>query len=233
MAQDFQIERRALLALLGSGALALPLTARAQILSGLGIGTGLTSLLGKASDSALDKLAVPGAFYADPAIRIMLPLVGGAGGTIGKLLGGADKLGLSDGITRKLNDAAGLAAKEAKPVFRAAIDGLKLTDIPGIATQNDGATQYLRRTSGEVLKGKLRPLIDTALGQVGAFGAVDKLAKTSSLIRAAGITRDKLGNSVTDQALGGIFRYIGGEEGKLRADPLGKAGGLLKGVLGN
>ena len=233
MAQDYLIERRALLALLGMGAVALPLTARAQVLSGLGVGSGLTSLLGKASDSALDKLAVPGAFYGDPAIRIMLPLVGGAGGTIGKLLGGADKLGLSDGITRKLNDAAGLAAKEAKPVFRAAIDGLKLTDIPGIAGQNDGATQYLRRTSGDVLKGKLRPLIDRALGQVGAFGAVDKLAKTSSLVRAAGISRDKLGNSVTDQALIGIFRYIGGEERGLRARPLGKAGGLLKGVLGN
>ena len=52
-------------------------------------------------------------------------------------------------------------------------------------------------------------------------------------MRAAGITRDKLGSSVTDQALNGIFRYIGAEEGKLRADPLGKAGGLLKGVRGN
>ncbi|MFM5930588.1 MAG: DUF4197 domain-containing protein [Novosphingobium sp.] len=228
MADRMEMDRRTVAIMLGLGALAVPTAGWTQ-----GLGGGLTGLLGKASDSALDRLSVPGAYYNDPAIRIMLPLLGGGGGTIGKLLGGADKLGLTDGITRKLNDAAGLAAKEAKPVFRAAIDGLQLTDVPGIVGQNDGATQYLRRTSGEVLKGKFRPLIDSALGQVGAFSAVDKLAKTSSLVRAAGITRDKLGNSVTDQALNGIFRYIAGEEGKLRSDPLGKAGGLLKGILGN
>ena len=85
------------------------------------------------------------------AIRIMLPLVGGAGGTIGKLLGGADKLGLTDGITRKLNDAAGFAAKEAKPIFRAAINRISLTDVPGIATQSDGASQSLRRSAGAPL----------------------------------------------------------------------------------
>jgi hypothetical protein len=33
------------------------------------------------------------------------------------VLGAGDRLGLTDGITRKLNDAAGLAAKEAKPIF--------------------------------------------------------------------------------------------------------------------
>lgn len=232
MSQSNHLPRRAVL----SGALAtlaLPAEAWAQILGNIGLGSGLTSLLGKASDSSLDKLSQPGAFYNDPAVRIMLPLLGGAGGTIGKLLGGADKLGLTDGITRKLNDAAGLAAREAKPVFRAAINGLKLSDVPGIVGQSDGASQYLRRTSGEELKGKFRPLVDTALNQVGALAALDKLAKGNSLVRAAGITRDKLGASVTDQALNGIFKYIGAEEGKLRADPLGKAGGLLKGVLGN
>jgi hypothetical protein len=226
-------DRRHMIALMGMGALILPVAARAQVLGGLGLGSGLTSLLAKASDSSLDKLSVPGGFYNDSAIRIMLPLVGGAGGTIGKLLGRADKLGLTDGITRKLNDAAGLAAKEAKPVFRAAIDQLKLTDVPGIVGQNDGATQYLRRSSGDMLRGKFRPLIDAALVRVGAFGALDQLGKTNSLVRAAGLTRDKLAGSVTDQALNGIYKYIAGEEGRLRSDPLGKAGGLLKGVLGN
>jgi hypothetical protein len=227
--------RRAVLIGLGGAMMAMPLAARADILGGLG-GGGLGSLLGKASDSSLDKLAQPGAFYGDPAVRIMLPLLGGlggAGGTIGQLLGGAEKLGLTDGITRKLNDAAGLAAKAAKPIFRSAISRLSLTDVPGIVGQNDGASQYLRRSAGDELKGKMRPLIDSALVQVGAFNALSRLGKTSSLISAAGITRDKLAGSVTDQALNGIFRYIGSEEGRLRGNPLGTAGGLLKGVLGN
>ena len=82
--------------------------AQAQVL-----GSGLTGILGNASDSALDKLAQPGAFYNDTAVRILLPLVGsagGLGGALGSVLGAGDRLGLTDGITRKLNDAAGLAA---------------------------------------------------------------------------------------------------------------------------
>lgn len=225
----FPFARRRFLAGLGAAAITLPLAqaARAQGLSGA-----LNGLLGKASDSALDKLAQPGAFYADPAVRIMLPLVGGAGGLLGSVLNAGSKLGLTDGLTRKLNDAAGLAAQEAKPVFRAAISRLSLSDVPGIIKQNDGATQYLRTSAAPELTGKLRPLIDSALTKVGAYATLDKLSRKSSLASLAGISHDKLGSSVTDQALNGIFKYVGGEEAKLRADPLKPAGSLLDGLLG-
>lgn len=222
----FPLDRRSLLA----GLALLPLAGAA---GAQGLGSGLGGVLGKASDSALDKLAVPGAFYADPAVRIMLPLLGGGGGLLGQVLSKGSKLGLTDGLTRKLNDAAGLAAKEAKPVFRAAIDRLTLSDVPGIATQNDGASQYLRRSAGDELTAKLRPLIDSALGKTGAFTALNRLSGKSGVPALSGLTRDKLGASVTDQALNGIFRYIGAEEAKLRANPLKPVESLLKGILGN
>lgn len=224
-------DRRRLLAGLGAGGAALWLgtPAQAQLL-----GAGLNDLLGKASDSALDKLAVPGAFYADPGVRIAVPLLGGgAGRTLGGLLERGRSAGLTDGLTRKLNDAAGLAAKEAKPIFRAAISRLSLKGVPGIVQQSDGASQYLRTSAAPELNGKLRPLIDSALGQVGAFKLLDDLTRRVKLAGIAGLSRDKLGASVTDQALNGIFKYIGSEEGKLRANPLKPAGSLLKGILGN
>ena len=225
--------RRMLLALLG-GTFAL---AAAPPLRAAGLGGGLLDLLGKASDTSLDKLGQPGAFYADPAVRIGLPLIGHAtGGLAGTLLGALDKgqqLGLTDNIVRKLNDAAGYAAKQAKPLFRTAIGKLSFTDVPNIATQRDGATQYLRSSAGDELKGKLRPLVDKGLASLGVVRQIDRLAAKSSLIRAAGITRDKLGSSVTEQALAGIFSYIGAEEGRLRDNPLGAAGGVLKGLLGH
>lgn len=223
--------RRGMLAGMGGFAALILLGQRADA---AGLGSTFTDLLGRASDSALERLAQPGAFYADPAVRIGLPLIGrSTGGALNSVMNVGQQLGLTDTITRKLNDAAGIAAREAKPIFRTAISQLRLSDVPGIATQNDGATQYLRQSAGTELLGKLRPLVDAALGQLGAFNQVDKLSRKSSLIRAAGITREKLGESVTSQALGGIFQYIGGEEGKLRANPLGSAGGLLKGLLGN
>lgn len=216
----------------GTLAMAWPGSARA------GIGDTITGLMMQASDSSLDRLAQPGAFYNDPDIRIGLPLLGGLGGggglggVLGSVLDAGSKLGLTDNLVRRLNDAAGVAAGAAKPIFRNAISDLTLADVPGIATQNDGATRYLKESAGDELRGKLRPLVDDGLEQVGAYGQLDSLSKRSSLLSRAGISHDKLGDSVTGQALDGIFRYIGNEEAKLRANPLKPAEGLLKGLLG-
>lgn len=222
------IHRRTFLAGIAATVVTGPLATTAH-----GKGLGLSSLLGRASDSALDKLAKPGAFYDDPEIRIGLPFLGGSGGALSSVLNAGRRAGLLDGLIRKLNDAAGIAAGEAKPIFRAAIDDLSLSDVPGIVSQSDGATQYLRESAGDELHGKLRPLVDNALGDVGAYKKLDKLNAKHSFLGLAGIDRDGLGNSVTEQGLNGIFKYIGTEEAKLRSDPIGKAGGLLKGVLGD
>lgn len=225
MRPSSRIHRRTLLAGLAATSLALPFagSARAQ-------GMGLSGILGQATDSALDRLAQPNAFYNDQSIRIGLPLVGGL---LGDILGAGSRFGLLDGLTRRLNDAAGAAAGAAKPIFRAAIDDLSLADVPGIVSQNDGATRYLERSAGDELSLKLRPLVDSGLGDAGAYTELDNLNEKHSYLGLAGINRDGLGSHVTKQALSGIFKYIGNEEARLRANPLGKAGGLLKGILGN
>ena len=238
---DQHLDRRTILASLGvAAALGLAGPLRAAGPGAKALGPGLRDLLGRASDSSLDALGQPGAFYSDPAVRIALPLVGkaagGAGGGLGgTLLGLLDKgqqLGLTDNLVRKLNDAAGAAAREAKPIFRSAIGRLSLADVPGIATRRDGATQYLRSTAGTDLGLRLRPLVDKGLASVGALQELDRLSARSSLLQTAGLTRDRIGGSVTEQALNGIFRYIGNEEGRLRDNPAGALGGVLKGLLG-
>lgn len=210
-------------------ALYLPFASFAHA-KGLGLGT----ILGEASDSALDKLAQPGAFYNDPEIRIDLPIVGGASrklGAFSSVLNAGKQTGLLDGLIRKINDAVGAAAGEAKPIFRSAIDGLTIRDVPSIVSNKDGATQYLRKRSGNALNGKLRPLVDSALGDHGVFDEMDKLNSKQSILGLAGVNRDGLGKWVTDKGMDGIFKYIGTEEGSLRDDPVGKAGGLLKNIL--
>jgi Protein of unknown function (DUF4197) len=194
--------------------------------AGLLDGGGLKSMLGKASDGALDKLSKPGAFYADTAIRILLP--GATGKLASKLMAATDKLGVTKKLTQSLNDAAGFAAQEAKPVFRNAVSGLKLTDIPDIATKNDGATQYLERSATPDLRVKVRPLITSALTKVGAFDQLSKISKADGLLSLVGLTPDKLTDSVTDQTLKGIFNYMGREEAGLRGNVLG----IGKSILG-
>lgn len=214
-------ERRAFIAGMGAlGAFAfLPAPAHAQ-------GLGLGSILGRASDNALDKLALPGAFYDDEDIRIGLPIIGNVGrrggGLLGSLLDAGSRLGLLDGITRSINDAAGVAAGEAKPIFREAIDGLSLADAPGIIRESDGGTRYLRESSNDRLHARLEPMIDGALEQAGVYGQFDKLAAENSFIREAGLDRARINRSVTDQGLAGIFAYIGNEERTFRRNPLGR-----------
>lgn len=231
MAQQIQWNRRAILG--GAGALAvaglLPATAHAQ---GLGKALGLGSILGKATDSALDQLAQPGAFYNDEDVRIGLPIVGGLGGRSGGLLGtlmsAGNRLGVLGDITKTINDAAGLAAGEAKPIFRDAIDNLSFSDAPGIIKQADGGTQYLRQSSNDRLHARFEPLVDGALEKLGVYKTFDSLAGEHSFIRDAGLNRESINRSVTDQGLDGIFSYIGKEERGFRKNPIGGLRGLIR-----
>lgn len=238
MTSSAQFHRRAMLGGIAASLAILPLgtAANAQLGGLLGKrsgGLGLGKILGKASDNALDKLALPGAYYGDEDIRIGLPIVGKAssGGLLGSVLRGASKLGVLDNVTRSINDAAGVAAGEAKPIFREAINGLAFEDVPSIVKANDGGTRYLRSSSNDALHGKLTPLIHTALGDLGVYSQFDKLAGKHSFIRAAGLNRESINKSVTDQGLNGIFSYMGKEESAFRKDPLGDAGKVLKDIF--
>lgn len=188
---------------------------------------GLGSILGQASDGALNKLAKPNAYYDDEDIRIGLPFFGKSSGLFGSILGAGQRLGILDGLTRAVNDAAGAAAGEAKPIFRNAINDISFSDVPNIVSKNDGGTRYLRTSANDDLHAKMKPLVDSALGDLGVYRQLDALGKKHSFVRRAGLTRDAMNGSVTDQGLDGIFSYMGSEEKNLRANPVGKIGKAL------
>jgi Protein of unknown function (DUF4197) len=211
------------------GVMAVFSVAATPVQAGALDGGGIKKLLGGASDNALDKLAKPGAFYADTAIRILLP--GAKGKLASKLLKTSDKLGVTSKLTKSLNDAAGFAAKEAKPVFRSAVDGLSLADVPGIALKNDGATEYLKKSADTDLRAKVRPLIVSALNQVGAYDQLDKISKGGGLLGLVGLDRNTMTDSVTDQTMKGIYNYMAKEEAGLRGNALGIGKGILDAVI--
>jgi hypothetical protein len=224
-----QMERRAFLAAIAGFGMVAPLgsVAHAQLFA-----AALAKPLDLATDHALDRLAQPGAFYNDTAIRIGIPGIGGDSGMLGGLMGAVSGLTGLDGITHKLNDVAGMAAHSAKPVFHAAIAHLRLTNVPDIVKERDGGTQYLRRSAGDELHRQVRPLIDSAMAAIGVYGELDRLSGHGGILASLGLSHDSLGNSVTGQALNGIYRYMAEEEGKLRANPLGAVGGLGTAING-
>lgn len=220
------IERRQFLLGAIASAAMLPFATAAHA-QGLGLG----SILGKASDGALNKLSQPDAFYDDKDVRIGLPFIGRQSGFLGSILGAGEKLGILDGLTRAVNDAAGAAAGEAKPIFRNAINAISFEDVPDILSNSQGGTQYLRSSANDDLHAKLRPLVDTALGDLGAYRQLDELSARHRFIRRVGLSREGLNGTVTDQGLDGIFSYMGKEEKGLRDNPLGEAGKLLRGIF--
>lgn len=185
--------------------------------------SGISNLLAGASDNALDKLAQPGAFFADKAVRILLP---GPLKNADKLLRFTSKRGLTKDLTKSMNDAASLAAKEAKPIFRDAINNISLTDGIGIAKEKGGATNYLRESSGDSLREKIRPLVVKAMGDVGAFEQMDKLSSVGPVAKL-GVTSDNLTDHVAEKTMDGIFKYMAAEENKVRKNPLKTLGGIL------
>ena len=184
---------------------------------------GVSDLLGKASDSALDKLAQPGAFYADKAVRILLP---GPLEKASKLLRFTGKGDLAKDLTKSINTVAGLAAEEAKPIFRNAIDGLSVKDGIDIIKDSGGGTRHLRETSGDALRDKIRPLVFKTMGDTGTFDQLDKLSSVKA-ISALGINSDSMTDHVTNKTLDGIFKYMAAEEDKVRKNPLKALGGIL------
>ena len=185
-------------------------------------GASIKEMLGKASDSALDKLSQPGAFSADEAIRIALPGAGGKG--IGNLMDMASKAGLTGDINGALNKAAETAASQAKPIFRSAIDKVTFKDAVGILRGGDtGATDYLKKSTGGEIKNKLLPLVKAALDRTGVMNQASQL-------KAFGMDGTKLTDYVTGKTSDGIFTYVGREETKARQNPMETGGAILKGL---
>ena len=184
-------------------------------------GEGVKTLMGNASDAALDRLGRPGAFSADEAIRIGLP---GAPKQFGDVLKFSDRIGATNDLSASLNHAAELAAAAAKPIFRSAIDRITMRDMIGIGTHgNMAATDYLKRTSGNEIISRITPLIKSALLQAGAFQETTKLS-------ALGFNEDKLTGYVTQKTTDGIFLYMGREEARMRADPVSTGRTMMKGL---
>ncbi len=188
-------------------------------------GGALKELLGKASDRALDKLSQPGAFSSDDAIRIALPGASKEVGDVMKLASKADLTGKFSGdINESLNHAAETAATQAKPIFRAAIDKVSFRGVVGIARGgNTGATDYLKKNTASEVKAKLLPLVKAALGQTDVLKQVSKL-------KALGMDEARLADYVAGKTSDGIFTYVGREEARLRQNPVGTGGALLKGL---
>src|SRR3546814_5463133 len=96
-----------------------------------------------------------------------------------------------------MNRAAEAAAPQAADIFGNAVATMTVTDARGIVTgPEDSATQYFKRTTTRPLTDAFRPIVDSALADVGAVQTYDAAVQ-----------------GMRGSALGGLGGMLGGTSG--------------------
>jgi hypothetical protein len=139
-----------------------------------------------------------------------------------------------DKAVLSINRAAEDAAKEAKPIFVAAVKGMSIREAINIVRgKENAATEYLKNTTSPELKLKFRPVIEQSLNEVNATKYWTDVINSYNKIPLVQKMNPDLAAYVTDRAIEGLFIMIAKEELKIRKDPVARTTELLKKVFGS
>lgn len=193
--------------------------------------SGLKEALTIGTDSAAKKLSKPDGFFANAALKILMPE------EAKKAEAALRKVGMGSLVDKailSMNRAAEDAAGGISTIFVNAVKQMTVTDGLKILKGGDfAATEYLKSTTTKQLTEQMRPVIEASLSKVNAttywkdvFTAYNKLSFGSKPVDT------DLSSYVTEKSMSGIFLAIGQEEQKIRKDPAAQVTGLLKKVFG-
>jgi len=195
------------------------------------VSDGLKEALIKGISKGADLTSQLDGYFKNPEIKIPFPP------DVKKVEDRLRQLGLGgevDKFVLTLNRGAEDAAKEAKPIFIAAIKQMTIDDAWAILKgEPDAATQFLRRTTSAQLKEKFSPVIQASLNKVNATKYYTELVTRYNSIPLVQKVNPDLNDYATDLAMQGLFTMIAKEEKNIRQDPLARTTELLKRVFGS
>ncbi len=195
------------------------------------VAEGLKEALVKGISTGSDQASQLDGYFKNPQLKIPFPP------DVQKVEDRLRQIGLGsevDKFVMTLNRGAEDAAKEAKPIFIAAIKSMTIQDAWAILRgDEDAATVYLRRTTSALLYEKFQPVIANSLNKVNATKYYSDLVNTYNKIPLVEKVNPDLNDYATNKAMDGLFLLIAGEEKKIREDPIARTTDLLKRVFGN
>ena len=193
--------------------------------------SGLKQALSTGSREVIAQLGQANGFSADPVVRIPLP------DQLQKARELASRVGLGgsfDNLEDKLNEAAEQATPKAQALFLDAISELTVEDATSILQgPDDAATEYFRTRTGDSLNAEMRPIVDSALANVGAVSSFNQLLTQYNNIPFAPEVNADLTSYVVEKGSDGIFYYLAEEEKAIRENPLKRTTELLQRVFAN
>ena len=191
--------------------------------------SGLKEALRIGTDNSSKKLNKLDGFFADAAIKILMPE---EAKKVEKTLRGIGMGGMVDNAILSMNRAAEDAAGGIGSIFWDAIRQMNITDGLQILRGGDfAATDYLKRTTTTVLTAKFRPVIENSLAKTEATKYWKDVFSAYNNFSSSPVNTD-LSAYVTEKALSGLFYNISLEEQKIRKDPVAQVTDLLKTVFG-
>ena len=190
---------------------------------------GLRAALGKGIDSAVSQLGAPGGFLDNEKLRIPLPPALEKADRALRMVGMS---GEADDLKVAMNHAAESAVGDARPVLVSALKNMSITDAKGVLTGGDGAaTEYFKRTTGDSLRERMKPIVQAATARVKLGAIYDRYAGKASEFGLVSKDEVNLDDFVTSKALDGLFSVIADEERSIRANPLAAGNALIKKVF--
>ncbi|GAO28670.1 hypothetical protein JCM15548_1792 [Geofilum rubicundum JCM 15548] len=205
---------------------------------------GLKEMLVLGTHSASGQLSMADGYFADEAVKIMLPPEADIIVDNISLVPGGNLL--IEQILLGINRSAEDAAREAAPIFINAITDMSIVDgLTILNGDNDAATTYLRNSTYTELFGLYQPKLQASLDKklignvstnslwatlVGQFNSV-----ANTLVgQMAGLqpVNTQLDGYLTDKALDGLFLKIAEEEIQIRTNPAARGTDLLNTVFG-
>jgi len=192
---------------------------------------GIKEALIKGTDESVSVVSLVDGYFGNPQIKIPFPP------EAVKIESKLRAVGMGSQVDKavlSINRAAEDAAKEAKPIFVAAIKGMSIRDAIGIVKgKENAATLYLKSTTSPELKIKFQPVIKISLDKVNATKYWGDLINTYNKIPLVEKMNPDLTAYVTDRAIEGLFVMIAKEELKIRKDPVARTTELLRKVFGS
>ncbi len=209
---------------------------------------GLKAALKAGADTSAITLHRENGYFSDVSVKIPMPEEAQMIQSFVKdkpILGKTIKT-LLEGLVLKINRAAEDAAITAKPIFMDAIQNITIEDGLGILKgDSTAATAFLKNGTYNSLKNTFAPKIKVSLEKdiVGGMSVQDtwgeittnynNLIKVSSLLYPdLKPVNSDISEYVTEKALEGLFKKVGAEEKKIRANPTAYISAIIQKVFG-
>ena len=191
--------------------------------------SGLKEALRVGTDSSCKKLSKSNGFFADDAIKILMPP---EAQQVEKTLRSVGMGKIVDQSILSMNRAAEDAASGVGDIFWNSIKAMSIQDGVQILKGDEfAATTYLKKMTTTELTEKFKPVIDVSLKKTDATKYWNDVFTNYNRFSKDKVNPDLIAY-VTEKALAGLFFNIGLQEQKIRKDPAAQVTGILKKVFG-